>query len=156
MIQKPTAGTRMCIGIPSTDGWLGHPGRVGVRAPDDPFDGDELTLPVWPRRIDEDLGLQSICGQIGHQLRVEVVVAHRPGRGVRDAAGDDPRPGAVHPSELVPSVQSSIEVMEAGGDPSHLRELSLEPGIVLEGVLAMDARCCRWTLRAECARPVPA
>ena len=105
----------MCIGIPSSDRWLGHPGRVGVRATVTHSTATSPRRP-WPRRVPEDLGLEHIHGEIVHQFRVEVVVAHRPRRRVCDAASDDPRPGAVHPTEFVPGVQRRVEVVEAGGD----------------------------------------
>ncbi len=54
--------------------------------------------------VDQSLRFERIDRVVGHKFRVEVVVAHRPRRRVRDAAGDDPNPVAVHPTELVAGI----------------------------------------------------
>jgi DNA-binding transcriptional LysR family regulator len=64
--QKPTAGARMCIGIPSTLGAVGNAGRVRVRPADDPLDGDELAAAVRSRLLNEHLrfeGSRPLCGR---------------------------------------------------------------------------------------------
>ena len=44
---------------------------------------------------------------------------------MRDAAGDDPNPGAVHVPELVTSVDRGFDPVEVGRRPSHLRQVIL-------------------------------
>ena len=91
----------MCISIPSTLGAAVTPGGLEFGTSHDPLDGDEVKLSIGAPFVHHDLGLERIDPVVGHQLRVEVVVAHRAGRRMGDAAGDDPHTGAVHPAELV-------------------------------------------------------
>ena len=71
-----------------------------------------------------------IDGGIGHQVGVEVVEAHRPSRGMGDAAVDDPDVGAVDPSELVSRSLRGVDVMEAGRRASNLRQFVVQSGFV--------------------------
>ena len=87
-----------------------------------------LSFPLCLPLVDEGLWLELVDGVVGHQVGVEVVVAHRPVGEMRDAAGDDPRPGPVHPPELVAGLERRLEVVELGRHPPHLRELCLFPG----------------------------
>jgi hypothetical protein len=113
---------------------LGHPGRVGAGTRDDVLDGDELEPSVRSRRVDQSLRLRHVHHKIVDQLLVEVVVAHRAGGGVRDAAGDDPVARAVHVPELVAGCLRCVDVVELGRHTTYLCQL----GLTARGCVAGD------------------
>ncbi len=71
---------------------LGYAGRVRGEPGDDVLHRCELQLTVGARCVDQALWLQRIDREVVYQSLVEVVIAHPPGRRMRDAPGDDSHP----------------------------------------------------------------
>ena len=90
--------------------------RVRVRATSNPLHRHELESSFRSRRVDENFGLERVDVEVGHQLRLEIVVSHRSSRRMRDAAGDDPVPRSVYPSEHVAGGERLLDPMKAGRD----------------------------------------
>ncbi len=104
---------------------LGYARWVGAKTRDDVLDRDQLELSIRPRGVDQALGLRGVDPEIVDQLLVEVVIAHDPERGMRDAAGDDPVPGAIHVAQLVSRGRRRVDVMEPGRHLPHDGQLIL-------------------------------
>ena len=101
------------------------PGGLDPETRHDVLDGHELQLSIWSGGVDETLGLLRVDLEIVDQLLVEVVVAHDPGRRVRDATGDDPFPGTVDVAELVAGRDRGVDAVELGRHLTNNRQVFL-------------------------------